>query len=190
MPQGPRDAKRGRESRHRQPRAAVTARVAPRRVITNSGRPFNLLEDPLTIRPRPSSPRRSRRGCQASKPMKLFEYAVHKTTLTATSHQRSGPTRRWPHLWSSEQTCVVKRVDREAVIDKLVASPALLGDRLRSLGPTRSVNARGPRGAARAVTCARARAEPRSRRSSRSARASGSSGSCRWWSVVVARGWP
>ena len=27
---------------------------------------------------------------------------------------------RWENLWSSEQTCVVKLVDREAVLDKLV----------------------------------------------------------------------
>jgi len=27
---------------------------------------------------------------------------------------------RWENLWSSEQTCVVKLVDREAVLDKLL----------------------------------------------------------------------
>jgi hypothetical protein len=46
------------------------------------------------------------------------EFIEHFHNLLARS--QNALRGRWENMWSSEQTCVVKLVDREAVIDKLV----------------------------------------------------------------------
>jgi hypothetical protein len=56
------------------------------------------------------------------------EFIEHFHKLLARS--QNALRGRWENLWSSEQTCVVRLVDREAVIDKLVyvAANPVLGD--------------------------------------------------------------
>ncbi len=50
------------------------------------------------------------------------EFIEHFHKLLARS--QNALRGRWENLWSAEQTCVVKLVDREAVIDKLVYTAA------------------------------------------------------------------
>src|SRR6201999_337358 len=55
------------------------------------------------------------------------EFIEHFHKLVARS--QNALRGRWENLWSSEQTCVVKLIGREAVIDKLVYTAARpLGD--------------------------------------------------------------
>jgi putative transposase len=56
------------------------------------------------------------------------EFIEHFHKLLARS--QNALRGRWENLWSSEQTCVVRLVDREAVVDKLVyvAANPVLGD--------------------------------------------------------------
>jgi hypothetical protein len=65
---------------------------------------------------------------------------LHQFNYEVRSLER--PAGRWENLWSSEQTCVVTLVDREAVIDKLVYTAQSWRDGPKSIAPRRSLRPR------------------------------------------------